>query len=118
MVWPAICLSSFPFVNPQRQPSIHDDVQAIRIPAELPRDLAIAVAEMSNFAQESLHKKMTCRGRSAEITAWCRKISFSQEHARRLGEKPGQEGREILSVYILDWRVVRFIPGLIDMVDE
>jgi hypothetical protein len=44
-VWPAICFYSFPFFHPQRQPSIHDDVQAIRIPAELPRDLAIDVPE-------------------------------------------------------------------------
>jgi hypothetical protein len=56
-VWPAICFFSFPFVNPQRQPSIHDDVQAIRIPTELPRDLAIAVAEMSDFTRESLQRK-------------------------------------------------------------
>ena len=63
---------------------------AIRIPAKLPRDVAIAVAETSKESASSFgnlcRETMKGRGRSAEITARCRIISFSQERSRRLGD--------------------------------
>ena len=63
---------------------------AIRIPAKLPRDVAIAVAETRKESAISFgnlcSEKMKCRGRSAELSARRRKISISQERSRRLGE--------------------------------
>jgi len=79
---------------------------AIRIPAELPRDVAIGVSETRKETAISFgnlcRETMKCRGRSAEKTARRRKISIRQERARRLGEKPGEEERERSSFCILE----------------
>jgi len=92
---------------------------AIRIPAKLPRDVAIAVAETSKESAISFgnlcRETMKCRGRSAEITARRRKISISQERSRRLGEKPGEEERERSSFYILEARNYSYSPHNVAM---
>ena len=63
---------------------------AIRIPAKLPRDVAIAVAETRKESAISFgnlcSETMKGRGRSAELSAGCRTISIIQERSRRLGD--------------------------------
>ena len=53
------------------------------------------------------------------MSAWCRKISISKKPLTEAEYKTGlRRVRDIELNIILDWRVARFIPGPIDMVDE
>lgn len=62
-------------------------------------------------------EKYSVRGDLLKSQHDAEKSAFAQ-NIYKAGEQPGEEARELSSVCIVDWRVVRLTRGPIAMVDE